>query len=558
MTFTAAPYAQMKQITKPVPDLMKIMEQANRISNMSSEGEQRARHSGLQDQLLQEQLEGMPEQREQQAEQREQQAQRNELQNRLLQTQAQYAGPQAEARLSAFRLQQQKQAAELARVQEFQKFLTGQKSTNKSSPKKDNWEKISQLIGGFRGAQPAPGQVSQRGGAQSQGAMQGAPQQQVPQQQMQGLPQGRGMISPQMLQQHAMQQAARQQGMPQAAPQHAMQPGAPQQGMPQGGRPVPPQMGAGGVSQQPVSQPGASRAPSQSGQETVINQGNPELYKLDEIALKHPEYNDLLAKQGFKIHRQVKQSPETGQVFEEVRLPSGKTIIKTHDVGRAPAKTAAAIERAKGIAKGDIGYYNKGVEQLGHISNMNTNLKYISDVIDSNPKDIAEVIGPWNSQATAWFGTDRHKELLGNLKAATGYISLEAAKQMPGAFTRAQMGLIKSMKPLVGDRLPEFIGKTKGMMVLGEFVEKRISLATKYIRQGMNAPDAIALAKKQTNFKEIKKRMDHIMNNYRGHAAVRSSFMVPSKIKNKDQFRSHFDSLSPEQQDRLIAHARSH
>ena len=86
--------------------------------------------------------------------------------------------------------------------------------------------------------------------------------------------------------------------------------------------------------------------PSPQKSQTVINEGNPNLYNIDALYQQNPQFRDYFNKMGLKLSRQVKQSPETGQVFYETTYPSGKTVVEAIQVGKSPE----ARERDKQFA----------------------------------------------------------------------------------------------------------------------------------------------------------------------------------------------------------------
>lgn len=290
-------------------------------------------------------------------------------------------------------------------------------------------------------------------------------------------------------------------------------------------------------------------------QTIVLHEGDPRLHHLDEIYKNYPQYRDLMQGQGIKGSSSVKQSPETGQVFMETQLPSGRIEEHVMYAGRTPEDIAQAKERGAGLGKADASMYQSGVEQLGNLSDQKDNLNYIVDLLQRNPH-ASNVIGPYNNWATRLAGSQQDKELLGQFATSTGNITLQAAKGIKGAFTGRDQGLINSLKPTTKDPYGVFLGKTKAMLMLNEFVSRRINKINQYIHNGMSSSDAIQKARNEISLDKIRPQIQRMVEGGVQDSALNSNLMIPPSVQTKDSFIDHFSSLSPEQQRRLLSRTK--
>lgn len=230
-------------------------------------------------------------------------------------------------------------------------------------------------------------------------------------------------------------------------------------------------------------------------QPIVINQGDKRLHKVDQMYMNHPEFRDLLEKQGYKLKREIKSSPETGQVFSEITYPSGRVEVQSINVG----KNKAQLEREANIGKADAKVYDNSLEAQQTAQGAIDNLDYIKTLI-GNSDDFKKIVGPVKSILAKWTGRPEDKELLGNIESAVGNIVLDAAKSIKGAFTGRDLGLINSIKPNTNDFPEIFIGKLNAMRQIAELVSKRNQLISDYIRQDYTPTEAIKMARNETQF----------------------------------------------------------
>lgn len=298
----------------------------------------------------------------------------------------------------------------------------------------------------------------------------------------------------------------------------------------------------------PTGQYGSPLPPPTAGekqQRVVVNQGNPQLHKLDELYMQHPEYRDQFEKLGFKLSRQIKQSPETGQVFSEITYPSGRVEVQSIDVGKSPMQ----VEREKSFGKTEGKIYDNALDAVQTAQGALDNLDYINDILKDNPA-FKDVVGPVNNILAKWTGRPEDKELLGNLNTAVGNIVLDAAKSIKGAFTGRDLGLINSVKPNVNDFSDVFRGKLNAMRLLAETVSKRNRLIANYMRQGSDPENAIQRARKETNFDDIRKEIGELSNPTTKNQLLQNELKARS-FNTRDEFLKFLSQLPSSQREAL-------
>lgn len=258
------------------------------------------------------------------------------------------------------------------------------------------------------------------------------------------------------------------------------------------------------VSQDALTNANQPSIPPQAPKETTtLNEGNPSLYKIDDLYNRYPQYRDYFNKQGFKLSRQIKQSPETGQTFIETTYPSGKVVAEAVQVGKSPGQ----VQREKEFSKSDAKVYDRAQEAFQNVQGALDNLDYITELVQTSP-NFKNVVGPVNSVLTNWAGSPEDRDLLGNINSAVGNIVLDAAKSIKGAFTGRDISLINSIKPNVNDRVDVFKGKLAAMKILSEAVAQRNQRIISLIREDGYSPDkAIAKARQDTDLKDIRKQI---------------------------------------------------
>ena len=159
---------------------------------------------------------------------------------------------------------------------------------------------------------------------------------------------------------------------------------------------------ANGPGVQPVAQPDLKQNVSNgmsNANKQVISQGNPSLYKVDDIYDKYPQLRKDLEAQGYKQTQTTKYDSKTGLTTNIVTKPSGKVEVSTLGSMNgefSPAtmanktqsqKVINAITNARPIIQKIIDANGKGEipgQWIGKYFSPDKDAAYISDVIQSS------------------------------------------------------------------------------------------------------------------------------------------------------------------------------
>lgn len=284
---------------------------------------------------------------------------------------------------------------------------------------------------------------------------------------------------------------------------------------------------------------------TQASSSYILAEGNPRLRKVDKMYINNPQYEDEFKKMGLQLKRELKFNPQTGQAFSETTYPSGRIEINTIPIGESPQ----AIAREKKIGSADAEVYSKALDASSGAQNALSNLDYVNNILQNNP-EFENVVGPVSSWLTKYAGSEKDRELLGNLNTAVGNVVLDAAKSIKGAFTGRDMGLINSVKPSTNDFSDVFRGKLNAMRLLATYVDKRNSLIANYVRQGMDPNDAMQLAKKQTDFNQIESQINTLKKGTQSPQQI-ADLVKAKSFNNKQEFVNYLASLTPDRRNKL-------
>jgi hypothetical protein len=338
------------------------------------------------------------------------------------------------------------------------------------------------------------------------------------------------------------------QGRPQQQPQQGQPQQIPQPGQPGFGVIARPEQqlteslmsarGPQGQSEQIAQVSESGDGQQEIGETVVINEGNPNFRKIDDIYNKHPEYRKLLESKGYKAKTLTKADPVSGQVFETTHYPSGRVTTQVVKAGM----TEGEREFEKKIASSNAKIYSDANDAvMVNQPNMDS-LKYIQNKINSSP-NAKNVVGPMNSWMTYGLGDKADRDLLGQLTSTSGKILLDAATKIKGAFTGRDQKMIKGIKPNMSDPFDIYMGKLKSMIAMGELVDKRNGLIAKYIRSGKFSPaEAIAKARRETESSLFGKK----------DSSPKEDFKLILKSKSfgsQQEFKNWLSNLSPEKRD---------
>lgn len=308
---------------------------------------------------------------------------------------------------------------------------------------------------------------------------------------------------------------------------------------------------------QSLAQGGAVSAPETGGykesllpskeksNEQVIEQGNPDLYYIDELYDKNPQFKKEFESYNYKKEQQIKYDPTTGIASVTTKYPSGRATIKTLGVGAQPGDIAQSKERGKIQAQ----TYGKASDSIMALTDIGSNLERLTQGLEQNP-DAKNVIGPVNKWLTQVVGNDEDRQYLGEVMSATGNIVLDAAKDIKGAFTGRDQSLVNSLKPNANDPYYMFIGKLKGMTEATELAKQRLTIYADLVDQRIAPHKAIQIASQKTDMSQVENRFKNIMNIAKQRESLKSG-NIPS-FKSKEEADLFLNQLTPQEKVKLL------
>lgn len=234
---------------------------------------------------------------------------------------------------------------------------------------------------------------------------------------------------------------------------------------------------------------------------TVISEGNPNGYHIDEIAEAKPEYKKILSqKYGWPAEKsETKYNSETGSFDTIITKGSGLTLAKSVPFGLSPAELAAAKTRAEGLAKLDVdsaGRYLKSSDEARKMS------PQIDGLIDfTKTPEFNSTVGPISSLLSKTAGGSQARKAFGSASSMLGLIKAQAATQFKGAFKESINNIIDDIKPTMTDYGDVFKGKLNALKMINDANINYGESVASYIRGGMPAEKATKKAEEE--FKAI-------------------------------------------------------
>lgn len=285
-------------------------------------------------------------------------------------------------------------------------------------------------------------------------------------------------------------------------------------------------------------QPSAQRA---SDSVSVLQEGNPSLYRIDEMYKQNPQFRGDFKKLGFTESTNIKSDPSTGQVFMERKLPSGRIELETLQIGRRPED----IARASAIAKSDVKQYEKANESISNLDTTQNNLDYMIKTLEEHP-EAKNVIGPINNWLTRYIGTSEDQLLASGLQSISGNATLSSLAELKGASSDRDVSFIKSITPTPRDQYAEFIGKTKAMSLVNKYMTKRLDLISTYINEGYSAPQAMKKARSETNIDDIKPELESLAFGKQVAQKIKNNESIPM-FSSRQEAINFLSNLPPEE-----------
>lgn len=286
--------------------------------------------------------------------------------------------------------------------------------------------------------------------------------------------------------------------------------------------------------------------PSREQNVSVIQEGNPNLYNLDELYKQNPQFRSEFKRLGFTESTNVKSDPSSGQVFLERKLPSGRIELQAMQAGRKPEE----IERAKAIAKADVKQYENANESISNLDSTQDNLDYLIKTLETNP-NVKNVVGPINSVLTKYVGSSGDQLLASGLQAITGNATLASVNQLKGASSDKDISFIRSITATPKDQYAEFVGKTKALSMVNKLMTKRMHLISEYINEGYSSHEAMKRARRETNLEDIKPELESIAFGNQVANKIKDKSSIPV-FSNQEEARQFLSNLSKEERTRMM------
>jgi hypothetical protein len=209
---------------------------------------------------------------------------------------------------------------------------------------------------------------------------------------------------------------------------------------------------------------------------------------------------------------------------------TGTSVMK---VGMSPREKFFAAQDAKvaekmnetALAGGDLNYVLDGLHKIV------TNPEW------SKMRNYSG-LGPGAKAELYWYahnGTPQQQDLANRFITDSGQVVATASKQFSGQFRRGEQSLLENMKANDNDSPLGAQAKVEALQGFTQFMTKRRSLATNYIRQGMTPSDAIDRADRELNGSLVDKIMEtklapHVAANDKTSGLTKPSVIKPEHI----------------------------
>ncbi|MGE4118944.1 MAG: hypothetical protein AB7F29_13810 [Candidatus Nitrosocosmicus sp.] len=289
---------------------------------------------------------------------------------------------------------------------------------------------------------------------------------------------------------------------------------------------------------------GGFNVPSPS--QKILNPGNPDLYGIDELYDRYPQYRKRFHDRGLKRSQEIKTNPSTGEAYIITKDPSGRVRAESMQVGMEPRDIAREKEEGKGAGV----LYNNLVNTGNSLEMQNSSLDSIIDAVESDPQ-ARNVVGPINKYLTTWAGTPQQKDLLGRIMTGSGNILLDVSHDVKGAWTGKDMSMVNNIKANPSDPYGIFLGKLKAHRSLNELAKQRTELMSDLIDKGVKPHEAAKIAQKRVSFAPIQKQVDKLLKNTVSYNAFKSG-QKPS-FSSKEDFEEFSRMLTPQEKVRFVS-----
>lgn len=140
-------------------------------------------------------------------------------------------------------------------------------------------------------------------------------------------------------------------------------------------------------------------------------------------------------------------------------------------------------QRAKSIAENS--------EQIAQANDLESSLGELVNIANIDPALFEETIGPVASRTNKYTGTPEQKEMLGNIKAASGNVMLNTLQLMKGASSDREMAEVKEIKPSETDYPEAYKAKAQTLLKVAEQVKNRKIYINEQLENGISSTDAV-------------------------------------------------------------------
>ena len=266
----------------------------------------------------------------------------------------------------------------------------------------------------------------------------------------------------------------------------------------------------------PVTGVPGSQMQSAPPQGQVVNEGNKNLYNIDALYDKNPQYKDMFEKQGLTKTVKNEVNPKTGQLMNITTYPSGKQVATSSQVGPSAGDTAFDTQLGTDRAAS----YKKYTEGIGSSIQLQNNIARIKDLMQ-NP-DFMNSVGPVNSTLNRALGGDASK-LTGEIGVLTGNMQAEVANTLGSQAPKARLQMAKLMKADVKDTSDVFAGKMLATDVLSQWNKDYSSYMAQAVRSGKTEDEAMQAAPKAMNWQKYETEMENRVNTGKLASQLRDS-----------------------------------
>lgn len=162
---------------------------------------------------------------------------------------------------------------------------------------------------------------------------------------------------------------------------------------------------------------------------------------------------------------------------------------------RAKASQPILSEREKAFARAQGTQSAKAVaennQQIGAAEDVETSLKELQELSNKNAKLFNETVGPVSGRTLKFTGTPEQKELLGQIKAASGNVAQATLAMMKGATSDRELNEVKQIKPTETDTPEAYKAKAATLLKIAGQIKNRKIYINKRIEDGATQSEAV-------------------------------------------------------------------